>query len=332
MNKHKATQTILNITTLAVALTAWVSSIGSSVSPLDLASLLGVTAFSLMWVHYVTDAFAPKDESDSSLDMQYKVSRIVVLFAIISHPFLVNYYLITNGFGFPPGSYQKLLGDFALVTLLGYSALAAFLLFEVRQKIRRFDSFIFHANITAMFLVLIHGFLIGMVLLNTWFAWVWWAYLIVFAGVAIKRYNEYYTTNLTKKIIAISLVLALTIVGGIAGVRAVSQPHNSSTHDAMQSSTINSSKASNSTTTTDTTNAITLEQLAANNGLDGNKCWIAIDGTVYDPSSSNQWRNGEHIPSNGMAKCGRDLTNVISQSPHGKEVLGKIQVVGKLAQ
>ncbi|USN97848.1 MAG: cytochrome B5 [Candidatus Nomurabacteria bacterium] len=75
---------------------------------------------------------------------------------------------------------------------------------------------------------------------------------------------------------------------------------------------------------------MTLEQLNKSNGLNGNKCLVAVDGNVYDASSNEQWRNGEHGPSGGQAKCGEDLSSLINQSPHGKRVLNKLPVIGIL--
>jgi predicted heme/steroid binding protein len=314
MKRHTIVAGILNVTTVGLALAAWLGSIGSSLSSLQIASLLGVVAFSLMWVHYVADLIAPRPEGVK--DVQYVISRYAVLFAILVHPFLVNYYLFTNNFGFPPSSYQALLGDLAIVVLLGWIALAAFLLFELRSKLRRFDRKIFHANILAMFLVLIHGFLIGMVLMDTWYVWVWWLLLVMFTIAVLVRYNQYYGTNATRKYIAFTLVVLLATAGVAAG------QSNKTTIDS-------NNRANQSAAQTD---VISKETLSKQDGKDGNKCWVAVDGQVYDTAGISEWQNGEHVPSNGQAKCGEDLTEVISQSPHGKEVLGKLSQIGTTAQ
>lgn len=77
---------------------------------------------------------------------------------------------------------------------------------------------------------------------------------------------------------------------------------------------------------------VTVAQLASSNGLNGAACWVAVDGTVYDTASSSEWQNGEHLPSNGQARCGQDLSEIIKRSPHGKEVLTKLDVIGNLEQ
>lgn len=329
MKRHTLIAGILNVSAVGLALAAWVGSVGSSVSALEIASLLGVTAFSLMWVHYIADLIAPRPED--AKDVQYVISRYAVLVAILAHPFLVNYYLVTNNFGFPPEGYQALLGDLAVVVLLGWISLAAFILFELRSKLKRFDRQIFHANILAMFLVLIHGFLIGMVMMDTWYVWVWWILLLAFTVAIVLRYNEYYQTNTTRRYIAFAVVMALALGGIAAGLTNVEA--ESETDVAQTSSNLETedAPATNSELST-LPSTVTADELKKQNGKDGNSCWVAIDDVVYDTAGISEWQNGEHTTSNGMARCGEDLSDVISQSPHGKEVLGKLAEIGTLAQ
>lgn len=221
MKKHTQVSLLLNTLVIGLALVAWFTTIGQSISSLEVASLLGVLAFSLMWVHYVADAVSPRAETEQKKDVQYVVSRYAVLFAILSHPFLVNYYLVTNNFGFPPEGYVALLGDLAVVVLLGWIALAAFLLFELRSKLHRFDHYIFHANSIAMFLVLMHGFVIGMVMMTTWFAWVWLGYLVVFTAVMYRRYAQYYDTRPKQRTAAYLIVTSLALSAFGMGIQAV---------------------------------------------------------------------------------------------------------------
>jgi predicted heme/steroid binding protein len=75
---------------------------------------------------------------------------------------------------------------------------------------------------------------------------------------------------------------------------------------------------------------ISREELAQHDGVDGRKCYVAVDGTVYLIEGSPFWVDGRHLPSNGQAGCGRDLTEVINQSPHGRSKLVLLKVVGKL--
>lgn len=321
MKRHTLVSAILNIGLVIVAFVAWIQHVGGAFSLLDIASLLGVIAFSLMFVHYAADALAPKDTTDK--DIQYIVSRIVVLIAILAHPLLVNVYLATNGYGLPPESYEKLVGSVVPV-LLGWTALAAFISFELRGKLQRFRSYIFHANILAMFLILMHGFLIGMIVMNSWFIWVWWIMLVSFTGFALKSYHSYYQGS-DRYYVAMIVVICMALLVNWIGYQQTSQREITS-HSHMNSGISSQQSSSNELQSTSVTRAA----LAANNGKEGNPCWIAIDGAVYDASNSPQWVNGEHVPSEGKARCGNDLSMVISQSPHGREVLSSLTRVGVL--
>lgn len=74
---------------------------------------------------------------------------------------------------------------------------------------------------------------------------------------------------------------------------------------------------------------LTLEELAAYNGKDGNPAYIAVDGAIYDVTNSQRWKNGEH---NGYS-AGQDLTEPIKNvSPHGISMLSRVPVVGKVVE
>lgn len=324
MKRHTIVSAVLNSTFAGLAVVAWIQAVGDTVSMIDIASLLGVIAFSLMLVHYLADAIAPKQ--DDSKDIQYIASRIAVLVAIIAHPLLVNIFLVANGYGLPPESYQTFVGSIVPV-LLGWAALAAFISFELRGKLQRFEHYIFHANIVAMFLILLHGFLIGMVIMQGWFVWVWCVYLLVFTLLAIRRYGIYYEANL-RKWVATGVVLALAIAAGFYGARAVAE--QSSAPATTNPTPVGTNNKMTGTPLSEAT--VTVAQLASSNGLNGAACWVAVDGTVYDTASSSEWQNGEHVPSNGQARCGQDLSEIIKRSPHGKEVLTKLDVIGNLEQ
>ncbi|MCP0886709.1 cytochrome B5 [Ligilactobacillus sp. WILCCON 0076] len=75
-----------------------------------------------------------------------------------------------------------------------------------------------------------------------------------------------------------------------------------------------------------TEKTFTKEELAAYDGVDGNKAYVAVDGVVYDVSNVAPWKGGSHHGN----KAGTDATEGIGHSPHGKKVLNKLNVVGKL--
>lgn len=72
---------------------------------------------------------------------------------------------------------------------------------------------------------------------------------------------------------------------------------------------------------------LTVAALAKFDGKNGNAAYVAIDSVIYDVSKVPSWKNGEHKM--GL-KAGTDLTDKIMKSPHGKQVLTKLPIVGKL--
>jgi predicted heme/steroid binding protein len=77
----------------------------------------------------------------------------------------------------------------------------------------------------------------------------------------------------------------------------------------------------------------TLEELAQYDGKDGNQCLVAVAGDVYLIEGFDLWQNGEHTPSEGRARCGLDLTEVMDEeSPHGRSKLALLKKVGTLEE
>jgi predicted heme/steroid binding protein len=68
----------------------------------------------------------------------------------------------------------------------------------------------------------------------------------------------------------------------------------------------------------------TKESLAAFNGLNGSRAYVAVDGVVYDVTDSPRWRNGNH---NGI-QAGQDLTLTFNQQ-HGDNRLSSFPIVGR---
>ncbi|HAT54688.1 MAG TPA: cytochrome B5 [Lactobacillus sp.] len=71
---------------------------------------------------------------------------------------------------------------------------------------------------------------------------------------------------------------------------------------------------------------LTADELKQFDGQDGRKAYVAVDGTIYDLSGVDAWQGGQH---HGLT-AGKDLTEMIKKSPHGKKVLEDKPVVGKL--
>lgn len=78
-----------------------------------------------------------------------------------------------------------------------------------------------------------------------------------------------------------------------------------------------------------TATLFTLESLAKFNGKNGQPAYVAVDGIVYDVSALGAWSGGEHFQG---IEAGRDLSDAIKASPHGKAILSRAKVVGSLSK
>lgn len=70
----------------------------------------------------------------------------------------------------------------------------------------------------------------------------------------------------------------------------------------------------------------TLDELKNYDGREGRKAYIAVDGVVYDVTNVAAWQGGTHHGNN----AGNDVSDRIVKAPHGKSILEKLEVVGKL--
>jgi predicted heme/steroid binding protein/uncharacterized membrane protein len=71
------------------------------------------------------------------------------------------------------------------------------------------------------------------------------------------------------------------------------------------------------------------ESLSKHDGKEGREAFVAVDGKVYDVTGNRLWKKGAHM---NRHQAGMDLTEAIAASPHGKDVLAKIQEKGTLAK
>jgi len=71
----------------------------------------------------------------------------------------------------------------------------------------------------------------------------------------------------------------------------------------------------------------TAAELRTYNGKKGHPIYIACHGKVYDASDSFLWQNGVHMVTH---VAGRDLTQELSQAPHGADLLQRLPLVGIL--
>ncbi len=309
----------------SLTLLAWNETAKGSLSGFSLPSLLAMLAFGFMWVHYLATFLKTNYEPELNTSTSTKLTQCFVLIAIIAHPVAIITYLNDKGYGLPPASFESYFGaNKALFISLGTISLIAFLAFEFKKYLKnrpRVWSGVLKFNDLAMLLIILHGFKLGFVINSTWFKYVWLGYglsLLYFfydkyiLKRGIKRYAE---------VFIIGLVILMMVFIGLA------VPGDSDSKTPTKTS--GSSSQSTSTSSTSVV-VISSAELAKNNGLNGQKCWIAVNGEVYDSSNNPEWKNGQHTPSRGLAKCGEDLSEVIKQSPHGTSVLQELPVIGKL--
>lgn len=82
-------------------------------------------------------------------------------------------------------------------------------------------------------------------------------------------------------------------------------------------------------TATDTTaKTFTVDELAKFDGQNGNKAYIAVDGTVYDVTALAEWGSNLHA---GNFVAGKDYSAEIKNAPHPVSNLLKAVKVGVLA-
>lgn len=73
--------------------------------------------------------------------------------------------------------------------------------------------------------------------------------------------------------------------------------------------------------------SMSLEQLAEFDGKGGRKAYFAYQGDNYDATDSTLWKSGSRM---GRHQAGSDLTEVLSQSSHGKDKVKSLPQIDKL--
>lgn len=73
---------------------------------------------------------------------------------------------------------------------------------------------------------------------------------------------------------------------------------------------------------------LTLKELAAYTGQDGNPAYIAVDGVIYDVTDVPQWKDGKHM---GYL-AGIDATEFLKSAPHGAAKLKGVPIVGTITE
>lgn len=130
-----------------------------------------------------------------------------------------------------------------------------------------------------------------------------------------------------KKIFVSVFLVSTLVISGCSSNKPITQK------TTPQTTTENKTKTTPQITTEDKTKStqqkvFTLDELKKYNGENGNPAYAAVDGVVYDVTNAEKWKNGKH---QGIA-AGNDLSKAINSSPHGKNVLTKLPVMGTLKQ
>ena len=71
-----------------------------------------------------------------------------------------------------------------------------------------------------------------------------------------------------------------------------------------------------------------MEELKHYDGKDGRPAYIAYKGKVYDVTENYLWLDGDH---QGEHAAGKDLTEEMTNAPHGEENLERVKLIGTLA-
>jgi predicted heme/steroid binding protein/uncharacterized membrane protein len=73
--------------------------------------------------------------------------------------------------------------------------------------------------------------------------------------------------------------------------------------------------------------SFTISELKEFDGMEGRPAYLAIEGKVYDVSTSRLWKEGKHVRRHF---AGIDLTESLINAPHDEEKLTKFPIVGEL--
>lgn len=190
------------LTTLVVGLCglAWAQSIRGDVGRYDMFALLGLLAWSLMWLHYVSGSlkrYLGLAADTTVLKRYFEVTSYMVLVLILLHPGLFFLALYQDGLGLPPASSFEVYTEPAsrAALMLGSVSLTAFLLFELGRWFRgkKWWPLVEYASMAAMALIFVHALLLGSAVLMGWFRVVWCILGVLLVGAFV--YNHWFDTH-----------------------------------------------------------------------------------------------------------------------------------------
>lgn len=119
--------------------------------------------------------------------------------------------------------------------------------------------------------------------------------------------------------IIIGIVVLLLLVGGAAFVLLKPNPNAGDAAKLDVPVTSAQQQAADAAT-------VSAEQLRSATCEQGQACYVAVNGVVYDLAGLDGWKDGEH---HGIT-AGSDATTAFVDSPHAAGKLADLPVVGRL--
>lgn len=125
-------------------------------------------------------------------------------------------------------------------------------------------------------------------------------------------------------LIILSIIAAVVMIGSSLRYRSSLLSCGTSISDGFDVESVLPREASNSSSGQN----ISAATLAKYDGQNCEPCYVAIDESVYEIEQGRLWQDGQHTTSGGKAMCGKDLTEALKQSPHGRSKLEGLPKVG----
>ncbi len=190
----------LSMAAIFIAIIGWGQGIHwqvSKISAYKLFPLFGLTAFGVMWSHYIVSAARQYVGIDKKeISTYFEITSWIVLIAIIMHPGLLELQLWRDGFGLPPGS---VVNNYVAQSLkwaawLGMISLLIFLAYELRRWFsdKGWWRAIEIATDIAMVAIFVHALNLGTGLQRGWLRSVWIFYGITLLGALGYIYFKHY--------------------------------------------------------------------------------------------------------------------------------------------
>lgn len=189
----------------AISISLWMASISGSIDSMyQFFPILGILAWTTMWVQYVV-ATAMRFGATSSSRFTKWTGRIVLLL-IIMHPsiFLVQRFIDTGLL--PPASYISYVGSLrAWAISIAVAALATFLLYGILKQFRRklitrgVWAYISLLQAVAMIAIFTHALAVGTSTSFDYFAVWWWLLGIVLVPCLLLQIIRDFKVSFTRK-------------------------------------------------------------------------------------------------------------------------------------